>query len=312
MSETEELSSTFELESIAQEELKKRAREKAARAQAASLQKLQESPEVTPVVEQPAEKPMPKPTPKPEVQPSIKKQTSKKPKRQTSSGDKTTRELVRKHTAERKALEKSISDLSKKRDRDVRDLMEKVLRDHYAQVDRERAEYVGVLSDLKKSLEGQTKNITTSCQQVVTTAAQDEVERMVNWFHDEFMQELAKKSEQYEELRKSSEKQVNKMSEESDMKSQRIMILDEKIKELALHLPKDIRDELFEELGLEHLKTPEKPAKPEKVKGKGMFSKLSHLFKRSPNKAKSKPVQGKAKQVKSQQKRPPAENVIAQ
>ena len=153
MSETEELSSTFELESIAQEELKKRAREKAARAQAASLQKLQESPDVTPVVEQPAEKHAPKPTPKSEVQPSIKKQTSKKPKRQTSSGDKTTRELVRKHTVERKALEKSISDLSKKRDRDVRDLMEKVLRDHYAQVDRERAEYVGVLSDLKKSLE---------------------------------------------------------------------------------------------------------------------------------------------------------------
>ncbi len=309
MSEIEEPSSIFELESIAQEELKKRAREKAARAQAASLQKLQVAPAIVPLADTAVEKP----TPKPELPASpIKKQTSKKQKSRTVSGDKNTRDIIKKHNIERKALQKNISDLSKKRERDIRDLMEKVLKDHYAQVDKERADYVGVLSGLKSSLEGQTREITTSCQQVVTTAAQDEVERMVNWFHDEFMQELAKKSEQYEELRKSSEKQVNKMSEESDSKSQKIMMLDEKIKELALHLPKDIREELFEELGLEHLKAQEKPAKPEKVKGKGMFSKLSQLFKRSPSKPKSKPVQSKVKQVKTQQKRPSAENVIAQ
>jgi hypothetical protein len=300
MSEIEEPSSTFELESIAQEELKKRAREKAARAQAASLQKLQVAPAIVPLADTAVEKP----TPKPELPASpIKKQTSKKQKSRTVSGDKNTRDIIKKHNIERKALQKNISDLSKKRERDIRDLMEKVLKDHYAQVDKERADYVGVLSGLKSSLEGQTREITTSCQQVVTTAAQDEVE---------FMQELAKKSEQYEELRKSSEKQVNKMSEESDSKSQKIMMLDEKIKELALHLPKDIREELFEELGLEHLKAQEKPAKPEKVKGKGMFSKLSQLFKRSPSKPKSKPVQSKVKQVKTQQKRPSAENVIAQ
>lgn len=309
MSEIEEPSSTFELESIAQEELKKRAREKAARAQAASLQKLQVAPEIIPVANTAIEKHAPKPE---SPTSPIKKQTLKKQKSRTVGGDKNTRDIIKKHNTERKALQKNISDLSKKRERDIRDLMEKVLEDHYAQVDKERADYVSVLSGLKSSLEGQTREITTSCQQVVTTAAQDEVERMVNWFHDEFMQELAKKSEQYEELRKSSEKQVNKMSEESDSKSQKIMILDEKIKELALHLPKDIREELFEELGLEHLKAPEKPAKPEKVKGKGMFSKLSQLFKRSPSKPKSKPVQSKSKQVKAQQRDASAENVIAQ
>ena len=310
MSEIEEPSSTFELETIAQEELKKRAREKAVRAQTASLQKLQVAPEIVPVADTAIEKP----ASEPEMRSSpVKKQTPKKQKSRTVSGDRNTRDIIKKHNIERKALQKNIGDLSKKRERDIRDLMEKVLKDHYAQIDKERADYVDVLSGLKSSLEGQTREMTTSCQQVVTTAAQDEVERMVNWFHDEFMQELAKKSEQYEELRKSSEKQVNKMSEESDSKSQKIMILDEKIKELALHLPKDIREELFDELGLEHLKAPEKPTKPEKVKGKGMFFKLSRLFKRGASKPKSKSVQNKSKQVKTQQqKRPSAENIIAQ
>jgi hypothetical protein len=139
---------------------------------------------------------------------------------------------------------------------------------------------------------------------------------MVNWFHEEFMQELAKKSQMYEDLKVSSEKQVNKMSAENDTKSQKIMMLDEKIKELALHLPKNAREEIFEELGLEHLKVgaavvEEKP-KGEKVQGKGMFSKLSQLFKRQPSKAKAKPAQGKPKPAKGQQKRPSAEGVIAQ
>jgi hypothetical protein len=165
MSEIEEPSSTFELESIAQEELKKRAREKAARAQAASLQKLQVALAIVPVANTAVEKP----APKPEMPASpIKKQTSKKQKSRPVSGDKNTRDIIKKHNIERKALQKNISDLSKKRERDIKDLMEKVLKDHYTQVDKERADYVGVLSGLKSSLEGQTREITTSCQQVVS------------------------------------------------------------------------------------------------------------------------------------------------
>ncbi|MGI0037362.1 MAG: hypothetical protein ACRD99_03290, partial [Nitrososphaera sp.] len=118
--------------------------------------------------------------------------------------------------------------------------------------------------------------------------------------------------QQYEELKLSSEKQVNKMSQESDTKSQKIMILDDKIRELAMRLPKDVRDELFEELGLEHLEEPKPPVKVEKKNSKGIFAKLSELFKRRAAKPKTKPASGKAKQAKGSHKRAAPQSVIAQ
>jgi hypothetical protein len=135
---------------------------------------------------------------------------------------------------------------------------------------------------------------------------------MVNWFHEEFMKELTVKSQQYEELKLSSEKQVNKMSQESDSKSQKIMILDEKIKKLALQLPKNVREELFEELGLEHLEEPPKQVKEQKKKGPGLFSKLSQMFKRSSKPKAAKPAQMKQKPSKGMHKKVPPQNVMAQ
>jgi hypothetical protein len=305
MSEME--TSTFELESIAQEELRKRAREKAARAQAASLQKVQVEMEAEPAEEQEVVAPTPKPQ---APAPAVKKHSPRKRVKRHVVVDKSTRELIRKHAAERKAMEKNMNEMTKKRERDIKDLMEKVLKNHYAQVDKERADYLSVLGDLKNSLEGQSREITTSCQQVVTSAAQDEVERMVNWFHDEFMQELNKKAQEYEELKVSSENQVNKMSEESEGKSQKIMILDARIKKLAFHLPKDVRKELFAELGLEHLETQLVQEKAQKKEGKGFFSKLSQMFKGKP-KAKAKPPQGKVKPSKGLHKKASPQTVIA-
>jgi len=310
MSEIEQISSTFELESIAQEELKKRAREKAARAQVASLQKMQ-----VPVEDHPVTYEVPEPVVEGKIAaaPAIKRAAKKRKAHSAPvKEDKQSRELHRKHESERKALQKNLNELAKKRDRDIKDLVEKVLKEHYSQVDRERADYLAVLAELKNALEGQSKEITTSCQQVVTASAQEEVDRMVNWFHEEFMKELTDKSQQYEELKISSEKQVNKMSQESDTKTQKIMMLDSKIKELSLKLPKKVREELFDELGLEYLVEPQKPGKEQKKKGPGLFSKLTQMFKRSPGKPKAKPAQLKAKQSKALQKRPSPQNVIAQ
>lgn len=306
MSEIEE-SSVIDLESIAQQEVKKRAFERRAKAQ------LPIPPESTPAGE-------PAKTPEREIEPQAiepivkaspaKRERTTAPKRRSRVGNSQSSDMAKKHEQERRALQRNFNDLVKKRERDIRDLMEIILKDHYEQVDKEREDYLAVLNGLKNSLEGQSKEITTSCQQVVTTAAQDEVDRMVNWFHDEFMQELTSKSQQYEELKLSSENQVNKMTEENSRNSQKIMMLDEKIKELALHLPEDVRKELFEELGLEYLEIPAQPAKEEKRKRKGMLSRLSQLFKRH-GKAKSKPVQVKPKQAKGQHRRTPAETVIA-
>ena len=307
MSEIEEPSSTFELETIAMEELKKRAKEKAAKAQVANVQNVQPEPADEQISIEPAQTKEHEPVAAPPVKKTIARKKSRPAAKHVQN-----RELARKHDSERRALQKNLNEMAKKRERDIRDLMDKVLKDHYAQVDRERGDYLAVLAELKKSLEGQGREIATSCQQVVTTAAQDEVDRMVNWFHEEFMQELTKKSQQYEELKLSSEKQVNKMSQESDNKSQKIMILDEKIRELAMRLPKDVRLELFEELGLEQLEEVKPQAKAEKKQGKGIFSKLSQMFKRRTAKPKTKPVSGKAKQAKAPHKRASPQSVIAQ
>ena len=78
-----------------------------------------------------------------------------------------------------------------------------------------------------------------------------------------------------------------------------------------MKLPKDVREEMFEELGLGHLEEPETPAKEQKKKGPSFFAKLSHMFKQS-NKPKAKPSQVKSKPSKGLHKKPSPQNVIAQ
>lgn len=306
MSEPEDSASVIDLELIAQEELRKRNKEKAARQAQLSQPPPQPSMEPEPQAPQPAVQPVEK-VPSPTK--VIKKLVAKK-KRAPLPSDPRAREIARKHEAERKSIQKDLDALAKKRDRDIRELMDKALRDHYELIDKERSDYLELLRELKKSLEAQTQGITESCQQVVTTAAQDEVERMVNWFHEEFMKELNKKNREFEDLKATAEKQVNKMTEENDNKSKKIMQLDDKIKELAASLPADVRKALFAELGLEHLEPVKVVPKEPKRERKGLFSRLSQVFKRTPKKA-AKPVKVRTKQTKKAQKRVLEEEVVA-
>lgn len=312
MSAPEESTSVLDLELIAQEELKKRKREKAAKPMQQSAQEPAPSViiEDNAVIEDKLEPPVELPPEAPVVPAAptklVRKRKAARKKKQLPVGTATSRQIAKKHDAERRMLQKNLNEMAKKRERDIKDLMDEVLKEHYSQVDKERLDYLSILGELKDTIALQSKEVTNNCQQVVTTAAQDEVERMVNWFHDEFMKELDKKTNEYEGLKANAEKQVNKMTEESDSKSQRIMMMDEKIKQLATHLPEDLRRELFEELGLQHLEPEPKPeAKRER---RGVFYKLSQLFKRAPKK--SKPAPNKKKQ-KSNQKRVVAKQVIA-
>jgi hypothetical protein len=94
---------------------------------------------------------------------------------------------------------------------------------------------------------------------------------------------------------------------EIDTKNQRIKVLDQKILDLAERLPKDVRQALFEELGLQHLVQEQERAKErekelKKEQKKGFMSKLSSLFKKAPKKPKPAAQQPEKAKKKEEQK----------
>jgi hypothetical protein len=175
-------------------------------------------------------------------------------------------------------------------------------------------------SDVKGILDGQTKELKQTCSEAVTSVNQEELARLVNWFHEEFMKEMDNKSKQYETLKTSSENQANRMVGEIDSKNQRIKVLDQKILDLAERLPKDVRQALFEELGLQHLVQEQERAKErekelKKEQKKGFMSKLSSLFRKAPKKPKPVAQPEKAKKKEEQKnlrKRQAPAQVIAE
>jgi hypothetical protein len=325
MSEIEdESSSVIDLELIAQKELERKKREKSVKVSAEPMhipQPPAPEPESVEILPPTAADPQPQkasssPEPEQEKIVSQKPPRKKQKRRLPANTDKATRFLEKKHQNERKALEKKLKDEAKKRERDVRDLTEKALKAHFEQADKERHDFLALLVELKYAIAAQSKDALESTQHLATAAAEGEVERMVNWFHEEFMKELDKKAKEYEELKASAENQVNKMTEESDGKSQQIMLMDEKIKEIATLLPDDVRKDILEELGLGHLATVEKPSamqtRHQERPKTGFMSKLASLFSRKPRKVPPKPKVKKEKQVKKTHPKQSEAQVIAQ
>ena len=212
-----------------------------------------------------------------------------------------------KHKTERKQLKNALDEQVKKSRSDLKMWMEKAIKDHESRIRKMVVDNVNqntaLRSDVKGILDGQTKELKLTCTEAVTSVNQEELERLVNWFHEEFMKEIDNKSKQYENLKTSSENQANRMVGEIDNRTQRIKVLDQKIMELAQRLPKDVRQALFEELGLQHLEQELERAKAkEKEQKKGFMSKLSSLFKKSPKKAKQPAQPEKPKKKEEPQK----------
>ena len=293
MSEAEE-TSVLDLESIALEAVKKK-----------SLQKNLPSPNPPPVAATSII--VNEPVNVPEVVETAPQEPEIAPKPRITTASKHARTIDRKITAERRTVEKNLHDLAKKKDQDMVRLMEQAMKNHCAQIDKERSDYLAVMHELKEAITNQTTQFAESCQNAATDAAEGEVERMIAWFHDEFMKELDRKSREYEDLRTASEKQANKMLEENEGKSKRIMILDDKIKELAGSLPPDIRRELSKELGIE-ISDNKAPAETAKKQKAGLFTKLAAIF-RQKSKPKPAPMNKKHKKTSSKQRAP--QDVIA-
>ncbi|MGI0013294.1 MAG: hypothetical protein ACREBU_07625, partial [Nitrososphaera sp.] len=232
MSETVDSGSVDELEALAQKVLKRRSEKT--------------------VAKQPSEKPS-EPL---EIRPEESKDHKEKPSTMRSPRGQRKRDSAKTHQTDRRAFQKILREQSARNKSDLKVWMEKVMRNHDSQTGKVIADYrkqnAALRNEIRDLLGGQTKEFKKSCEDLVVTSNQEELERLVNWFHDEFIKELDISSRRFEELRATSETQANKMTEEVESKAQRIALLDEWIKELAGHLPKDLRQELFEELGLQY------------------------------------------------------------
>ncbi len=234
------------------------------------------------------------------------------------------KDIKAKHKTERKQLKNALDEQAKKSRSDLKMWMEKAMKDHESRIGKmvadNASQNTALRSDVKGILAGQTRELKQTCAEAVTSVNQEELLRLVNWFHEEFMKEMDNKSKQYEVLKTSSENQANRMVGEIDTKNQRIKVLDQKILELAERLPKDVRQALFEELGLQHLVQEQERAKErekelKKEQKKGFMSKLSSLFKKAPKKPKPVAQPEKAKKKEEQKnlrKRQAPTQVIAE
>ncbi len=230
------------------------------------------------------------------VTPPATKAPRRKPRRDTRKANQ----------VDQRSLQKLLKEQASKNKSDLRAWMEKMIRNQDSQIGRVIADYrkqnAAMRNEIRDLIGGQTKEFKQSCEDLAVTTSQEELEKLVNWFHDEFIKELDISSRRFEELRSSSETEANRMTQEVESRNQRIELLDQWIKELAGYLPKDVRQELFEELGLQYLDNYEDSLKRAKKQRKGFLSRISSLFSRGPPKAAKKhPPPEPKKKVTSEQ-----------
>jgi len=204
-----------------------------------------------------------------------------------------------------RTLRKVVSEQTKRTKADLR-MLEKVMKKYESKIERmignNLGQSISLQEEVKGLINGQSEELKKSCEDIVVSNSQDELQKLTDWFYDEFMKALDGKSGEYESLKSSSEAQANRMVEEIDSRAKRIKVLDQKIADIASYLPKDVRTELFAELGLEYLDSTIVRSAEKKQARKGIIAKLSSLFKRKPKQA-TRPSVTKSKKKLDEQKR---------
>ena len=204
-----------------------------------------------------------------------------------------------------RTLRKVVSEQTKRTKADLR-MLEKVMKKHESKVERmignNLGQSISLQEEVKGLINGQSEELKKSCEDIVVSNSQDELQKLTDWFYDEFMKALDGKSGEYESLKSSSEAQANRMVEEIDSRAKRIKVLDQKIADIASYLPRDVRSELFAELGLQYLDSAIVRSAEKKQARKGIIAKLSSLFKRKPKQA-TRPSVTKSKKKLDEQKR---------
>ncbi len=189
-------------------------------------------------------------------------------------------EIVRNHREERKTLQKEIKEQAKKSRDDLGKALRETEKKYQLQLEQLRKDYefqsTKLQNELEGFLEGKMAEMNEHNEKVVANDSQERLEKLQEWLHGEFVSELQTKTNELEQTKASAEVQTQNLVHEIDQKNQEIIFLQDKIKEISLHLKRKLREAILDELGLEE--EPEETDKKKKEHKKGLFAKLSSIF----------------------------------
>lgn len=192
-------------------------------------------------------------------------------------------EILKKHAEERKLLQKEIKVEAKRSREDLGKALKLTEKTYRSQLEQLRNDYesrsMKLQNELEVFLSGKMSEMKQQNQQVILTDSQERLEKLQEWLHGEFVTELQSKTNELEQVKASSDAQLQNLVHEVDQKNQEILFLHNKIKEISQHLKKGLREEVFSELGLkDDTSSDEKTKKKKKHQKIGLFARLSSKF----------------------------------
>jgi hypothetical protein len=190
-------------------------------------------------------------------------------------------QILKKHGEERKLLQKEIKEQARRNREDLGKALKQTEKTYHAQLERLRQDYELRSSKLQNELEvflaGKMAEMKQHNQEVILNDSQDRLEKLQGWLHGEFVSELQTKTNEFEQLKASSDSKVESLVHEVDRKNQEIIHLQNKIREITQHLKRGTREQILDELHLAELDTDEKVRKKKK-QHKGLFARFSSKF----------------------------------
>lgn len=238
-----------------------------------------EIPELKGASRAPVQKPSPSSQERPPKQPRQSPQ-NKAAEQKAIDKDKI-QQLLKKHGEERKLLQKEIKEQAKRNREDLGKALKQTEKTYHVELERLRQDYESRSAKLQNELEvflaDKMAEMKQHNQEVILTDSQDRLEKLQEWLHGEFVTELQTKTNELEQLKASSDTQVQNLVHEVDKKNQEIVHLQNKIREITQHLKRGMREQILDDLHLSEFEADEKVRKKKK-QHKGLFARFSSKF----------------------------------
>jgi hypothetical protein len=189
-------------------------------------------------------------------------------------------QILKKHAEERKLLQSEIKAQARRSREDLSRALKQTEKSSRAQLEQLRSDYetrtVELQNELKGFLGEKMTEIKIFNQDAMVNESREKMEKLQEWLHGEFVTELQNKTNELGQVKASTDVQVQNLVQEVDRKNQEILSLQNKIKEISIHLKKDLREELYDEMGFKeetHLQD-----KKKKKQKKGLFGRFGSMF----------------------------------
>ena len=185
--------------------------------------------------------------------------------------------IIKKHHDERKFLQNALKEQSRKSKDDLKLALGQTEKNYRTQLELLRKDYqirsVTIQNELKDFLATEMTEMKKHSENLVMTDSQNRIEKLEKWLHGEFVAELQNKTNELEQIKAQADVQAHDLVKEIDQKNKEIVFLQSKIKEISHHLKRGMREEIFEELGLEEDEDKGK-GKKKKPRQKGLLARL--------------------------------------